>query len=69
MKVEVDVLGSPYLTVHTVSVVSVDVKQHGTTSTETIMTIRDGEPRTFTSTFTQLLSSSSMLLNIHRDHV
>ena len=29
------------------------------TSTETIRTIRDGEPRTATSTFTQLLSSES----------
>ena len=27
------------------------------TSTETIRTVRDGEPRTATSTFTQLLSS------------
>ena len=45
------------------------------TSTETIRTISDGEPRTATSTFTQLLSSaralhgpSSMLLYVHRDH-
>ena len=42
------------------------------TSTETIRTIRDGEPRTATSTFTQLLNSlagnsSSVLLYIHRD--
>ena len=29
------------------------------TSTETIRTVRDGEPRTATSTFTQLLSSES----------
>ena len=28
------------------------------TSTETILTVRDGEPRTATSTFTQLLSST-----------
>ena len=35
------------------------------------MTIRDGEPRTATSTFAQLLSSeilNSMLLYGHRDH-
>ena len=35
-------------------------------------TIRDGETRTTTSTFTQLLSSeegfSSVLLYVHRDH-
>ena len=40
-------------------------------STETIRTIREGEPRTATSTFTQLLSSDgscSMLLYVHRDH-
>ena len=43
------------------------------TSTETVRTIRDGdsEPRTSTSTFTQLLSSvlwvCSMLLYVHRD--
>ena len=40
-------------------------------STETTRTIRDGEPRTATSTFTQLLSSvilfSSMSLYVHRD--
>ena len=38
------------------------------TSTETIRTVRDGEPRTATSIFTQLLNSaatsSSMLLNL-----
>ena len=28
----------------------------------------DGEARTSTWTFTQLLSSSSMLVNFHRDH-
>ena len=55
--------------------VSVDVKQHGTTSTESIGTIRDGEPRTSTWTFTQLLSSGSMLLYIQglllspKDHI
>ena len=39
------------------------------TSTETVRTIRDREPRTSTSTFTQLLSSvTSVLLYIHRDH-
>ena len=43
------------------------------TSTETIRTIRDGEPRTATTTLTQLLSSmsrgsSSVLLYVHRDH-
>ena len=38
------------------------------TSTQTIGTIRDGEPRMATSTFTQLLSSSFMLLYVHRDH-
>ena len=41
------------------------------TSTETMRLIRDGEPRTATSTFTQLLSSdpvsSSVLLYVHRD--
>ena len=41
-------------------------------STETIRTIRDGEPWTATATFTQLLSSedttSSTLLYVHRDH-
>ena len=41
------------------------------TSTETVRTIRGGEPRTSTSTFTQLLSSavgsSSVLLCVHRD--
>ena len=31
------------------------------TSTETIRTVRDGEPRTATSTFTQLLSSELRL--------
>ena len=31
------------------------------TSTETIRTIRDGEPRTATSTFTQLLSSDMLI--------
>ena len=35
------------------------------TSTETIRTIRDGEPRTATSTFTQLLTSEKATL--HRD--
>ena len=39
--------------------------------TETTRTFTDGEPRTATSTFTQLLSSdlppSSMLLSVHRD--
>ena len=42
------------------------------TSTETVRTIRDGEPRTATSTFTQLLSSVSVfvsaLLYVHRNH-
>ena len=43
------------------------------TSTETTRIIRDGEPRTATSTFTQLLSSESSwfvqtLLYVHRDH-
>ena len=43
------------------------------TSTETVGTIRDREPRTATSTLTQLLSSddsyihSSLLLNVHRN--
>ena len=33
-----------------------------------LRTIRDGEPRTATSTFTQLLNSeSSVLLYVHRD--
>ena len=40
------------------------------TSAETIRTVRDGEPRTSTSTFTLLLSSvTSMLLYVHRDHI
>ena len=39
----------------------------------TIRTVRNVEPRTATSTFTQLLSteldgSSSVLLYVHRDH-
>ena len=34
------------------------------TSTETIRTIRDGEPRTATSTFTQLLSSAFGLVQV-----
>ena len=39
------------------------------TSTETIRLIRDGDPRTATSTFTQLLSSEvSVLLYVHRNH-
>ena len=42
------------------------------TSTETIRTIKDGMPRTVTSTFTQLLSSEassrSVLLYVHIDH-
>ena len=39
------------------------------TSTETIRTIRDGEPRTATSTFTHLLNSvTSVLLYVNRDH-
>ena len=40
------------------------------TSTETVRTIRDGEPRTPASTFTQLLSAvqfSSMFFYVHRD--
>ena len=39
-------------------------------STETTRAIRDGEPRTATSTFTKFLSSDtscSMLLCVHRD--
>ena len=44
------------------------------TSTDTTRTIRDREPRTSTSIFTQFLSSerrcsSLMLLYVHRDHV
>ena len=39
------------------------------TSTETIVTVRDGEPRTAASTFTQLLNSvRSLLLYVHRHH-
>ena len=39
------------------------------TSTETVGTIRDEEPKTSTSAFTQLLSFvTSMLLYVHRDH-
>ena len=43
------------------------------TSTETVLTVRDREPRTSTSTFTQLLTSglpcsSSMLHYVHRDY-
>ena len=41
------------------------------TSTETVRTIRDGDPRMATFTVTQLLSSEqkdrSMLLYVHRD--
>ena len=40
-------------------------------STEALRTIRDGEPRTATSTFTQLLSSKqqfSAAFFVHRDH-
>ena len=66
---------SPSLITH---LASVDVKQNGPTrrvecwytSTETVGTITDGEPRTDTSTFTQPLSSDtccSMLLYAHRD--
>ena len=54
VEVEVDVLGSPYLTVSTVSVAEV---QCCFTSTKTIRTVRHGEPRTATSSFTQLLIS------------
>ena len=43
------------------------------TSTETIRTVRDGEPSTSTSTFTQLLISGSetslMVLYIHRNYM
>ena len=35
------------------------------TSTEIVMTVRDGEPRTATSTFTQLLSSEVVCI-VHR---
>ena len=44
-------------------------------STETVRLIRDGEPRTATSTFTQPLSSEglnknvNMLLNVHRSEM
>ena len=39
------------------------------TSTGTMRLLRAGEPRTGTSTFTQLLSSvTSVLLYVHRDH-
>ena len=54
MEVEVNVLGSPYLTVSTVCVAEV---QCCFTSTKTIMTVRYREPRTATSSFTQLLIS------------
>ena len=61
MKVVVDVLGSSS---PTVPVVSVDVKQFVLsfvqcrfTATDTLRTIRDGEPKTSTSTFVQLWSS------------
>ena len=57
VKNEVDVLDSPSLIVRTVSVDLVRV-QCRFTSTETRQTIGDGEPRTATSTFTQLLSSA-----------
>ena len=43
-----------------------------TPTTETVRTIRDGDPWTATSTFTQLLNSvnsSSVLLYVHRDHI
>ena len=58
VKVEVAVLGSPSLIVRTVSVDLVRV-QCRFTSTETRQTVRDGEPRTATSTFTQLLMYSN----------
>ena len=39
------------------------------TSTETIRTIREGDPETTTSSFTQLLSSvTSVLFYVHREH-
>ena len=43
------------------------------TPTKTIRTVRDWEPRTATSTFTQLLSFEevlqvNMVLNVHRNH-
>ena len=48
-------------TFRTVLTASVQVQiQCCFTPTETIMTIRDGEPRTATSTFSQLLSSDSV---------
>ena len=34
------------------------------TSTETVRTVRDGEPRTSTSTFTQLLSTGAILVQV-----
>ena len=43
------------------------------TGIETVRTVRDGESRTATSTFTQLLISDKpnfqMLLYVHRDHI
>ena len=36
-------------------------------STETMQTIKDGDPRTSTAIFAQILSSSFTLLYVHRD--
>ena len=54
--------------------VSVDVKRYVYLLTEIRKRIRDGEPRTATSTFTQLLSSEhlsdddELILNVLRCH-
>ena len=61
-----------WITVPTASTTQVQV-QRCFTSTEIIRTIRDGEPRAASSTFTQLLSfawasASSMLLYVHGGH-
>ena len=55
VRVEADVLGSPFLIIGLCSV------HCCFTSTETTRIIRDGEPRTVTSTFAQLLSSRRSL--------
>ena len=39
------------------------------TSAESVRTIRDGEPRTTTSTFTQLMNSGIVINAIHRSFI
>ena len=64
--------GRPPRLSHSSSALSRLQMQYCFTSTETMETIRDGEPRTATSTFTQLLSSvetsNAILFYLHRNH-